>query len=431
MKLISLTTAAFCLASILVISSTASAGTKPIHVLKIDGAITPAVYDYLHESIERAEQSNAQLVIVEINTPGGLLKSTRSIVTDFLTSPIPICVYVSPQGAQSASAGVFITLAANIAVMSPGTNIGAAHPVSTQGQMDSVMSGKVTNDAAAFIRTISEKRKRNVQWAEDAVRKSVSITETEALKNHIIDFIAINRSALLDSLEGRRVETDAGVSTLATKGAAVEEHEMGWAFQILNMLSDPNVSYILFLIGIYGLFFELYNPGAVFPGVAGVIAIILALYAFHTMPVNYAGLALIIVGIILFVLEIKVTSYGVLTVGGILAFFFGSIMLFQTASPFDVVKVSLEVVIPAVLCTAAFFIFALGAGIRAQQRKPATGLQTIVGEAGIAVTDLAPSGQVKVQGEFWNAAADEGSIPKETPIIVRSVDGLTLKVAKK
>jgi membrane-bound serine protease (ClpP class) len=431
MKPISLTASVCILLASLFFAPAATADGKPIHILKIDGPITPAVYDYLHEGITRAKTSSAQLIIVEINTPGGLLKSTRSIVTDFLTSPVPIAVYVSPQGAQAASAGVFITLSANIAVMSPGTNIGAAHPVSTQGQMDSVMSGKVTNDAAAFIRSISEKRKRNVQWAEDAVRKSVSITESEALANHIIDFVAVTRSALLDSLDGRTVETDAGVTTLATKGAVIEEHEMGWAYQILNMLSDPNVSYILFLIGIYGLFFELYNPGAVFPGVAGVIAIILALYAFHTMPVNYAGLALIVVGIILFILEIKITSYGVLSVGGVLALFFGSIMLFQTDSPFDIVKVSLEVIIPAVFCTAAFFIFAIGAGIKAQQRRPATGLQSMVGEEGVAVTDLAPSGQVKLQGEFWNAAAEEGSIPKDAAVVVKKVDGLRLQVARK
>jgi membrane-bound serine protease (ClpP class) len=431
MKPISAIAAAVLLSFCLIAAPAAHADVKPVHVLKIDGAITPAVFDYLHEGIMRAAKNNAQLVIVEINTPGGLLKSTRSIVTDFLTSSVPVAVYVSPQGAQAASAGVFITLAANIAVMSPGTNIGAAHPVSTQGQMDSVMSGKVTNDAAAFIRTISEKRKRNIQWAEDAVRKSVSITETEALANHIIDFIAVNRGALLDSLDGKAITTDAGTTTLSTKGAAVEEHDMGWAYQILNMLSDPNVSYILFLIGIYGLFFELYNPGAVFPGVAGVIAIILALYAFHTMPVNYAGLALIVVGIILFILEIKITSYGVLSVGGILALFFGSIMLFQSDSPFDFVKVSLEVIIPAVLCTAAFFIFAIGAGIRAQQRRPATGLQSMIGEEGIAVTALSPAGQVKVQGEYWNASALEGTIPEASTVVVMNVDGLKLLVKRK
>ncbi len=431
MKPISARTAAACVMFIVFAALSASADVKPVHVLTIDGAITPAVSDYLREGIARARSADAQLVIVEMNTPGGLLKSTRSIVTDFLTSPIPIAVYVSPQGAQAASAGVFITLAANIAVMSPGTNIGAAHPVSTQGQMDSVMSGKVTNDAAAFIRSISEKRKRNMQWAEDAVRKSVSITETEALRNRIIDFIAVNRAALLDSLDGRTVTTDAGTVTLATKAAAVEEHGMGWAFQILNMLSDPNVSYILFLIGIYGLFFELYNPGAVFPGVAGVIAIILALYAFQTMPVNYAGLALIVTGIILFILEIKITSYGILSIGGILAFFFGSIMLFKSDSSFDVVRVSLEVVIPAVLCTAAFFIFALGAGIKAQKRAPATGIHTMIGEEGTAVTDLSPYGQVIVNGEYWNAAAEEGFIEKHTEVVVRHVNGLKLWVEKK
>jgi membrane-bound serine protease (ClpP class) len=402
-----------------------------VHVLSIDGAITPAMSDYLHDGIARAAEKNAHLILITINTPGGLLKATRSIVTDFLTSTVPIVVYVSPQGAQSASAGVFITLAAHIAVMAPGTNIGAAHPVSSQGEMDSVMSGKVTNDAAAFIRTISEKRNRNVQWAEDAVRKSVSITETEALSNHIIDFIAVNRRALLDSLNGRTVDLNGTKVKLDTRNAVIEEHEMGWGYKILSILSDPNISYILFLIGIFGLFFELYNPGGVFPGVAGVIAIILAFYSFQTMPVNYAGLALILVGVILFILEIKITSYGVLTIGGITALFLGSIMLFKTDSSFEAVRVSMSVIIPAVLCTALFFAFAIGAGIRAQNRRVATGLESMIGEGGVAITDIAPAGQVAVHGEFWNARTDGAEIPKKSDIVVTGIHGLTLTVRQK
>jgi membrane-bound serine protease (ClpP class) len=412
-------------------ASLAVSGGKPVHVLTIDGAITPAMNDYLHEGIVRAAENNAHLVIVEINTPGGLLKATRSIVSDFLTSQVPIVVYVSPQGAQSASAGVFITLAAHIAAMAPGTNIGAAHPVSTQGTMDSVMSGKVTNDAAAFIRTISEKRKRNVQWAEDAVRKSVSITETEALANHIIDFIARNRAALLDSLDGRTVDVDGRLEKLDTRDAVVEVHEMGWQYKLLNMLSDPNISYILFMIGIYGLFFELYNPGSIFPGVAGAIAIILALYSFQTMPVNYAGLALIIVGIVLFILEIKITSYGVLTIGGIAALFLGSIMLFKSDSSFEIFTVSLAVVIPAVLTTAAFFGFAVGAGIKAQRRKVSTGLGAMVGETGVAITDITPAGQITVHDEVWNAQSDGGGIARGDEIVVTGMDGLKCIVRKK
>ncbi|MFA6456725.1 MAG: nodulation protein NfeD [Bacteroidota bacterium] len=406
-----------------------SAG-QPIHILTINGSINPTTYDYLKHGIDYAQSRNAQAIVIEMNTPGGLLQATRDIVSEFLNSPIPVIVFVSPQGSRAASAGVFITMAAHIAVMAPGTNIGAAHPVSTQGEMDSVMSGKVTNDAAAFIRTISEKRKRNIEWAEDAVRNSVSITETEALEKNVIDFIASNRIALLDSLDGRSVIIEKDTIVLATKNAVVEEHAMNWQYEILNLLSDPNISYILFLIGIYGLFFELYNPGAVFPGVAGAIAIILALYTMQTLPINYAGLALIIVGIILFILEIKIASYGLLSVGGVIALFFGSIMLYQTDEPMGIVEVSLSVIIPLVIMTALFFFFVIGAGLRAQRRKVDTGEQGMIGSEGIAFSTLNPAGQVKIQGELWNAESIEGKINKDGKVVVTEIHGLSLKVKK-
>jgi len=290
----------FALLFIFILSQYLYAQDRVVLILKVDGSINPASSDYLHEGIKRAEERNAACVVVELNTPGGLLKSTRMIVTDFLTSTVPIVVYVSPSGSQSASAGVFITLAADIAVMAPGTNIGAAHPVNLQGGMDSTMTEKVTNDAAAFIRTISEKRHRNILWAEDAVRNSLSITETEALKKNVIDFIAKNRAALLDSLNGKVVSTSDRTVTLATKGAAIETWEMGWQYKILDTLSDPNISYIFMMIGLFGLLFELYNPGAVFPGVAGAISLLIALYSMHTLSINYTGVALIALGIILF-----------------------------------------------------------------------------------------------------------------------------------
>ena len=403
---------------------------QPIHVLTVNGSINPTTYDYLKQGIERAQTSNAQAVIIEINTPGGLLQSTRDIVTEFLNAEIPVIVYVSPQGSRAASAGVFITMAAHIAVMAPGTNIGAAHPVSTQGEMDTVMSGKVTNDAAAFIRTISEKRKRNVQWAEQAVRNSVSITETEALKENVIDFIASNRSALLDSLDGRTVVLEKDTIVLSVNDALVQEHPMNWQYEILNLLSDPNISYILFLIGIYGLFFELYNPGSVFPGVAGAIAIILALYTMQTLPINYAGLALIIVGIVLFILEIKIASYGLLSVGGVIALFFGSIMLYQTDEPLEFVEVSHSVIIPLVIATALFFFFVIGAGLRAQRRKVDTGEPGMIDAEGIAFSMLNPFGQVKIRGELWNAESINGKINKDTKVIVTEIHGLLLKVKK-
>lgn len=401
-----------------------------VYELTINGSINPATSDYIHEGLKRAEEKNAECILVRINTPGGLLTATRSIVTDFLESKIPIVVYVSPAGSQCASAGVFIALASNIAVMAPGTNIGAAHPVNLQGGMDSVMSEKVTNDAAAFIRSISEKRHRNMKWAEEAVRKSISITETEALAEHVIDFIAKNQTALLDSLNGRRVATSQDTVTLETKNAIVESHEMSWEYKILDTMSDPNVAYIFMMLGIYGLLFELYNPGSIFPGVIGAISLLIALYTLHTLPVNYAGLALIILGIILFVLEIKITSHGILTVGGVISLFLGSIMLINTEAWFTVAGISLAVIIPTVLLTAAFFIFAIGAGLRAQRRKPTTGSEGIVGERGVTITKLSPHGQVKVQGEIWSAESLDGNIPKDTPIVVAEVTGLHLKVHK-
>jgi membrane-bound serine protease (ClpP class) len=407
-----------------------SAGNT-FHVLTVNGSINPTTYDYLKTGIAEAERQHAEGVIVELNTPGGLLQATRDIVTEFLNTKVPIIVYVSPAGSRAASAGVFITLAAHVAVMAPGTNIGAAHPVSTQGEMDSVMSGKVTNDAAAFIRSISEKRKRNVHWAEEAVRKSVAITETEALKENIIDFVASSQEDLLDSLDGRKVVVEKDTLVLSTKDASVVRHPMNWQYEILNLLSDPNISYILFLIGIYGIFFELYNPGSIFPGVVGAIAIILALYSMQTLPINYAGLALIVVGIILFLLEIKITSYGLLSIGGILALFFGSIMLFQTDDMFENMHVSLSIVFPFVLSTALFFIFVVGAGVRAQRKKVTTGESAMIGMEAVAFTPLNPMGQVKFQGELWNAESIEGTVEQDASVVIREIHGLHLKVKKK
>ncbi len=402
-----------------------------VHVITLDATINPATADYIHTSIERAAAEQAECLIIRLNTPGGLLKSTRVIVTDLLSSPIPVIVYVAPAGSQAASAGTFITLAAHVAAMAPGTNIGAAHPVDLQGgQKDSIMNEKATNDAAAFIRTISEKRKRNVQWAEEAVRKSLSITESEALKQRVIDFVAPSVVSLLDSIDGKRVDLDGKTHTFATRNAEVKEYTMGWKHRLLDLLSDPNIAYIFFLLGIYGLMFELYNPGSILPGVVGVIAIIIALYSLHTMPINYAGLALILFAIILFIAEIKITSYGLLTVGGIISLALGSIMLIDSDSPLEFVRISWSVIIPAALVTAGFFAFAVGMGIRAQRRKPTTGIEGIIGASGEALSVLNPTGQVRVHGEIWRATSEEGKISAGTHIVVTGVENLTLRVRK-
>ena len=410
---------------------TAFSQKQNVVVINADCAIHPACADYINSGLEKAIEENAECLIIKLNTPGGLLKSTRVIVTDILESKVPVVVYVSPSGSQSASAGVFITLAGHIAAMSPGTNIGAAHPVSLQGTQDTVMMEKATNDAAAFIRTISEKRKRNIQWAEDAVRKSLSITETEALDLNVIDIIAKDIDDLLSQINGMEVETVSGKQILQTEDAQIIEVEMTLAQKLLSILSDPNLAYILLMLGIYGLFFELYNPGAIFPGVIGGICIILAFYSMHTLPVNYAGLALIIFAVILFLLEIKVVSHGVLTIGGIISLLLGSMMLIDEDSVLEAMEISMELIILVVVLTAAFFLFAITFGIKAQRKKPVTGSEGIVGEIGTAISNLKLSGKVKVHGEIWDAKCIDEEIKKGDEVEVVSVHHLKLIVKKK
>ncbi|MCL5028903.1 MAG: nodulation protein NfeD [Bacteroidetes bacterium] len=405
--------------------------TTNVLVITLDGAINPAASDYIHYGIEQAIKHNSECLVLRLNTPGGLLESTRIIVSDILQSPVPVVVYVSPPGSRSASAGVFITLAAHIAAMAPGTNIGAAHPVSMQGQMDSTMTEKVTNDAAAFIRTISEKRNRNVKWAEEAVRRSISITETEALKDSVIDLIAANMKDLLNKINGKEIKTASGSEILHTNNAQLIYVEMSFQQKLLSILSDPNIAYILFMLGIYGLLFELYSPGLIFPGVVGVISLVLAFYSMHTLPINYAGLALIIFAIILFILEIKIISHGLLTIGGVISLILGSLMLIKTDSGFDVLQISWEVILLFVILTVLFFSFAIGLGIKAQRRRPTTGTEGLINEIGEAISDLDPNGRIKVHGEIWNAESIEGKISNGNKIIVIGVSNLKLQIKKK
>ncbi|MBI4547383.1 MAG: nodulation protein NfeD [Ignavibacteriae bacterium] len=401
-----------------------------VRVITIDGAINPASADYIHEEIQHAIAEQAECLIIQLNTPGGLLKSTRVIVSDLLNSPIPIIVYVSPSGAQAASAGLFVTLAAHVAVMAPGTNIGAAHPVTIGEQKDSIMIEKATNDAAAFIRTISEKRKRNIKWAEDAVRKSYSITETEALRDTVIDKIAANIPELLEHLDGKTIHTASGKKTLQTKNATITMAEKSFQQKLLDVLSDPNIAYIFMILGIYGLLFELYNPGSILPGIVGFICLVLAFYSLHTLPINYAGLALIMFAIILFLLEIKIVSHGLLTIGGVISLALGSIMLIKTDSILDVVAISWEVIFSVIIFSVIFFVFALSMGIRAQRRKPTTGSQGIIGEIGETLSDLKPDGQIKVHGEIWLATSLDGTLKKGTKVKVEDIENLSLKVRK-
>lgn len=396
--------------------------------MKIDGAINPVTAEFIHDGIEKAKKEKAECLLIHLNTPGGLLKSTRIIVSDILESPVPVIVYVSPAGAQSGSAGVFITLAAHIAAMTPGTNIGAAHPVSLQAPMDSIMSGKVTNDAAAFIRSIAEKRNRNIEWAENAVRKSFSYSETEALKDSAVDLVAKNDQELLAIVDGRTIELSNGTKTLHTKNARIELYEMNAVQKFLNVISDPGIAYILMLLGMFGILFEFFTPGAILPGIVGVISLILAYYAMHELPVNFAGLALIIFGLLLFLLEIKIVSHGLLAIGGTISLLLGSMMLIKPGSALEMAKISRLVIISATAVTALFFLFVIGLGIKAQRRKVVTGVEALTGGTGEVIDGLDPSGTVKVNGETWNAESLAGTIGKGEKVRIKEMKNLKLYV---
>jgi len=401
---------------------------KQVDVIRINDAITPAVADFISKSIEQATKNRAECLVIEMDTPGGLDMSMRDIIKDIMNADLPVIVYVAPSGARAASAGVFITLAADIAAMAPGTNIGAAHPVAVGGgKMDRTMTDKVVNDAVAYIQSIAEKKGRNVKWAAQAVRESVSIPEKEALRIKIIDLIAKDLNDLLEKIDGKTVEKPRGTIKLATKGLRTNVMEMGFRQRFLAVLSNPNIAYILMMIGLVGLYFELSNPGAIFPGVIGGICLILAFFAFRTLPVNYAGVLLILLGVFLFIAEIKVASYGLLTVGGLVSLALGSIMLFE--SPIPALRASLTVIIPTVLFTGAFFIFAVTMAIKAQLAKPATGSEGLVGETGVAQSRISPEGKVFIHGEFWNAYADE-VIEAGEKIRVLKTEGLKVKVEK-
>jgi membrane-bound serine protease (ClpP class) len=396
--------------------------------IKIDGAINPVAAEYIHRGIEKAISENASCILIHINTPGGLLKSTRVIVGDMLESRIPIIVYVSPAGAHAGSAGVFITLAADIAAMAPGTNIGAAHPVTLQGGSDTIMNSKSTNDAAAFIRTIAEYRKRNLQWAEDAVRQSVAITANEALQKNIIDLIAPGDQELLNQVDGKLILRDSSRIILHTKGASIQILEMGFTEKILNIVSDPDIAYILLMLGLVGLLFELFNPGSIFPGIIGFISLVLAFYALNTLPVNYAGLSLIIFGIVLLLLEIKIVSHGMLAIGGICSLLIGSLMLIRTDSTFDFMKISRVLIFSTVTVTTCFFLFVIGMGLKAQRRKPVMGIESMLGETAETIGSLNPAGKVRMQGEIWNAISISGNINMGEKVRVKEIKNLTLYV---
>jgi membrane-bound serine protease (ClpP class) len=404
----------------------ADQAAAPIVVATYEGVINPVAAEYIHDALAFAEANHAQAVILRLDTPGGLDTSMRLMIKDVTGSTIPVVVYVAPSGGRAASAGVFVTMAAHVAAMAPGTNIGAAHPVAMGGgEMDQTMKEKVENDSIAYIKSIAEQRGRNVGWAEDAVRKSASVTEKDALSLKIIDLIAEDLPALLKKLDGRKVRMGQASVILQTKDADVLEFPIGWRLELLKALSDPNIAYLLMTLGTIGLLAELYNPGAILPGIVGAISLILGFYSLQSLPINYAGVLLLILGVVLFVLEATVTSYGLLAIGGVLSMLLGSLMLIKTDAPF--LQISWGVIIPVVGLAALVSFAIVGMGLRAMRRPPVTGSEGMIGLVGVAKTGLSPRGQIAVRGELWEAMSEE-PVEVGRKVEVTAVEGLTLHV---
>jgi len=403
-----------------------------VHKITIDGVINPVATEYILESIKKAEDANIQLLIIEMDTPGGLMVSMHDIVKGILGADVPVAVYVSPSGSRAGSAGVFITIAAHVAAMAPGTNIGSAHPVQMGGggakDTTQVMEEKIINDAVAHIRSVAEKRGRNADWAESAVRESANITEKEALNLNVVEYVVPTVDSLLIAIHGKEVEVLSGKRILDTQNARIESYEMNWRQKALDILSDPNILYILFLIGITGISLELYNPGSILPGVVGGICIILFLYSVQTIPVNIAGMLLIIFSAILFLLEIKIPSYGLLTIGGIVSLVLGSLMLVDSPLPF--LQISWKVILAATITITLFFIIAISFAVRAYRKKPSTGKEGLIGEKGVTIDNLNPNGQIEIHGEIWKATS-ESRIRKGQAVVVEEVDSKHLQLRVK
>jgi membrane-bound serine protease (ClpP class) len=391
-------------------------------VVSFEGPIGPAAAGFVERAVERAEDASASCLVIEMDTPGGLDSSMREIIREILGSRVPIVIYVYPSGARCASAGVFISMAADAVGMAPGTSIGAAHPVTIGGgEVDEDTMDKIVNDSASYIKSLASQRGRNEEWAEQAVRESATATADEALDLGVIDAVAADIEELLAAIDGLKIDETKG-GFLETEGAEIRRFEMGIRYRLLSVLSNPNIAYLLLILGFYGLFFELSNPGSIFPGVLGAIFLVLAFYSFQMLPINYAGVLLIVLAVAFFIAEIFVTSGGLLAVGGGVAMFFGSLMLIKSPAPF--LQISYKVIIPAVVATAAFFVFAVGAGIRAQFRKPTTGSEGLVGERGTAIAEIDPRGQAFIHGEIWTVMSKE-KIQKGDVVEVISVKGLT------
>ena len=395
----------------------------------VSDVIGPISASFIVDAIAAAEEQDARAVVIELDTPGGLDTAMRQIIKAILASEVPVCVFESPEGARAASAGVYISYSAHVAAMAPGTNLGSATPVSMGGgEMDSTMVHKVVNDAKAYIQGLARMRGRNEEWAVDAVENAVSLPSEDAVEQNVVDFIANGRLDLLARMDGRTVKVGTDSTfVIRTSDAVIVDYLISFRYKVLSLLNNPNVAYLLLMLGFYGLFFELSNPGVIFPGVFGAICLILGLFALQSLSLNYAGLLLMALGAVLFLLETQITSHGLLAIGGTVSLMAGSLLLIDAPEPY--LRVSLKVIILVVAVTAGFFLFAVTFAIRAQRRKVVSGKEGLVGMVGETRTVLSPSGTVFVAGEHWSAISESGEpIPEGSQVEVVSVENLRLTV---
>jgi membrane-bound serine protease (ClpP class) len=408
-------------------SALAFAEPATIRVVTIHDPITPVTARFLQRNLEEAARQAESLILIELDTPGGLDTAMREIIKEIFASPVVVAVYVAPSGARAASAGAIICLAADLCAMAPGTNIGAAHPVTLGEKVDPTMEAKLVNDAEAYAESIARQRGRDETLARKMVRDSLSLSADKALEGKVIDLIARDRAELLQQLEGRQIMKGGRELLLQLQGAKVTAAEMTAVERIRNTISNPNVAYVLMMLGMLGIFFELSNPGVILPGVIGGISLILAFFAFQTLPVNYAGILLIFLALILFIAEINVVSYGMLTVGGLVAMVLGSLLLFDSPEPW--LRLSWKVILMTVLVAAGFFVLIVRKAMTAQRRPLTTGREGLVGEEGSAQSPIADAGKVFIHGEYWEACSD-APIAAGDKVVVEAVEGMRLKVRK-
>mgnify|MGYP003963505533 FL=1 len=406
-------------------------GSNSIIVIEVEGAINPVVAEFVTNEIRSANTSSEELIVIRMDTPGGLDASMRKIIKAIQSSKIPVASFVSPSGSRAASAGTFITIASHIAAMEPGTNIGAAHPVNLMGggtgEQAKVMEDKVVNDASAYIRSLAEQRGRNAHWAELSVRKSVSVSAEEAKRLNVIDLVAANLDSLVLALDKREVKLRGSIITLNTAERNITFKEMNSRQRILDIIASPNVAYVLMILGLVGLYFELSNPGLILPGVVGSISLVLALYAMQTLPINYAGLLLIILGVVLLIAEVNVMSYGLLAMSGAISMFLGSIMLIDSDDP--AMQISKMILYPTLGMTFLFSIGSIYLAKKAHQLVTTTGMEGLLGEIGVVKETLNPEGRVLIHGEMWKAESDT-VISVGEKVSVEVVKGLKIQVRK-